>query len=123
MGKMLEEDVKDWMEKAEHDLNTARINKQQKVYDAAAFFCQQALEKALKALYIKKSKRLIKTHDLYFLGKKVNLPRDLIEICKKITTFYVETRYPNSYTEFDEEKVSDAIEKTEKVIEWVKVKI
>lgn len=117
------EEVNDWIEKAEHDLNTAKTNFKEEIYDAAAFFCQQSVEKALKALYIKKFKKLIKTHDLFFLGKKVKVPKNLLEICDEITSFYVETRYPNSYAKFEKEKVSTAIEKSKKVIGWVKRKI
>ena len=116
-------EVNDWMNKAEHDLNTARVNFQQGVYDAAAFFCQQAIEKALKALYIKKFKRLIKVHDLVFLGGKVGLPKKLLEFCEEISSYYVETRYPDTYADFEENKVSSAIKKSEKVIRWVKEKI
>lgn len=113
----------DWLEKAEHDLNTAKINLEQRVYDASAFFCQQAVEKALKALYIEKHSELIKTHDLNFLGKKVGLPGDLLKACNRISTFYVESRYPDSYAEFDEGRVSVSIKDAERVIEWVKGKI
>jgi HEPN domain-containing protein len=116
-------EVKKWMEKAEHDLNTARINLQQKIYDASAFFCQQAVEKALKALYIKKFRRLFKTHDLYLLGKRLDLPKELLEVCDEISSLYVETRYPDSYAEFNKEKVSKTIQKAKEVIKWVKKKI
>jgi HEPN domain-containing protein len=102
----------EWLGKALHDMETARANFQQNIYDASAFFCQQAVEKALKALYIKKFKKLLKTHDLYLLGQKVGLPNNLLEICDKISPFYVETRYPDSYAEFDEETVKKAIKKS-----------
>jgi len=113
----------EWLKKASHDLTTAEINLKQKVYDASAFFCQQAIEKALKALHIKKLGTLVKTHDLHFLGQKVGLPQDLLEACDEITSFYIETRYPDSYAEFDEETVRDAISKARKVLEWTKKKL
>jgi len=113
----------EWLKKAAHDLNTAEINLNQKVYDASAFFCQQAIEKALKALHIKKFGSLVKTHDLHFLGQKVGLPADLLKSCDEISSFYVETRYPDSYAEFDEETVRDSIAKARKVLEWTKRKL
>ncbi len=97
-----------WVDKADHDLATAKSN------------FQQAVEKALKALYIKRFRKLIRTHDLYFLGKELNLPDNLLSICDTISSYYAETRYPDSYAEFDEAKVSKAISDSEKVIEWVK---
>jgi len=117
------EEVIDWWKKGMKDFDSARVNFKEKLYDVAAFLCQQSIEKGLKALYLKKFKRLIKTHDLYYLGKKLNLPKNLLGICEEISSFYVETRYPDTYAEFDEENVSPAIEKTEKVLKWIKNKI
>lgn len=42
-----------WLRQAERDLNTAKVNLRERIYDASAFFSQQAAEKALKAFYIK----------------------------------------------------------------------
>lgn len=39
-------------EQAQEDLETARYNSAGGKFYAAAFFCQQAVEKALKALYM-----------------------------------------------------------------------
>ncbi len=114
---------KEWMEKAEHDLNTAKINFRENVFDAAAFFCQQAVEKALKALYIKRFRKLFKTHDLYFLGKKVEVPKHLLDICDEISSFYIETRYPDTYAKFEKTSVQEAIRKSEKVLKWAKEKL
>jgi len=46
----MKQEVKNWLKKAEHDFVTSWVNFQQEIYDASAFFCQQAVEKALKAL-------------------------------------------------------------------------
>ncbi|MBL7160768.1 MAG: HEPN domain-containing protein [Candidatus Aenigmarchaeota archaeon] len=117
------DEFNEWIQKAEHDFNTAKVNFEQGIYDASAFFCQQSIEKALKALYIKTFKKLLKTHDLYYLGKKLSLPVKLLEICEEIGSFYVETRYPDSYSEFDNKKVEESIQKTEKVLTWIRGKI
>jgi HEPN domain-containing protein len=68
-------DERNWLNRAEHDLKTSKVNLEQKIYDAAAFYCQQSVEKALKALYIKQHSELVKAHDLNFLGRKVDLPQ------------------------------------------------
>lgn len=112
-----------WMNMALHELETAEYNLEGSILDAAAFHCQQAVEKALKALYIKEYKRLIRTHDLLFLGKKLNLPDDLIEICDAINPFYIGARYPDMYEEYGEEEVEEAINRAREVIEWVRKKI
>ena len=105
----MKQEVKNWLKKAEHDLTTSMVNFQEEIYDASAFFCQQAVEKALKALYIQKFKKLIRTHDLVYLGKKVNLPGELLEFCDDINSFYIETRYPDSYAEFEKDYVESFI--------------
>jgi len=119
----MKQEVKNWLKKAEHDFVTSGVNFQQEIYDASAFFCQQAVEKALKALYIRKFKKLIRTHDLVYLGKKVDLPEELLEFCDEITSFYIETRYPDSYAEFEKDYVEGAINKADEVIKWVKENI
>ncbi len=39
-----------WLERAEKDLNSAKITFKDKLFDVSAFLCQQAVEKALKAM-------------------------------------------------------------------------
>lgn len=64
-------EVEKWIKKAEKDLVTARVDLNNKEYEAAAFFSHQAAEKALKALYILKFKRL-------WLKWNLDLPVDFI---------------------------------------------
>ncbi|MBK5190671.1 MAG: HEPN domain-containing protein [Methanosarcinales archaeon] len=54
----MEEDIQRWWDRATEDLETAKFNFRGKKYRAAAFFSQQATEKALKALYIKRFRKL-----------------------------------------------------------------
>ena len=44
-----------WIAKAERDLNAAKINFDNKLFEVSAFLCQQSVEKALKALQLKNS--------------------------------------------------------------------
>jgi len=57
-------EVKNWLEQAEHDIEVAEYNLKGNMLDAAAFYSQQAAEKALKSLYILKLNELWKVHDL-----------------------------------------------------------
>ncbi len=86
-------ETKKWMRVARDDLDSARSNFENKKYYVAAFLSQQAAEKALKALLLKKSGRMIKIHDLVILGRKVNLPQDLLNKCELLSRAYIETRY------------------------------
>lgn len=86
---------KDWIEQAEKDLDTAKYNLKGEKIEAGFFFLQQAAEKALKAVYIKKFKELLKTHDLFLIAKKLESPKQILEYCKKLTPAYQYTRYPD----------------------------
>ncbi|MGD9275693.1 MAG: HEPN domain-containing protein [Candidatus Pacearchaeota archaeon] len=102
------EDFKRWLEKAEEDFDTAKYNLEGGKTNASFFFMQQSAEKALKAVYIKKFRELLKTHDLFILAKKLNAPERVIEYCKKLSPAYQYTRYPDiikadDVEEFEEE--------------------
>ncbi|MBU2639231.1 MAG: HEPN domain-containing protein [Nanoarchaeota archaeon] len=117
----MKEIIKNWIEKAESDLDAAKYNFKGKRYDISAFLCQQAAEKALKALSLKKIKKLRKIHDLIELGKDVNISEDLLEKLKELTLAYIYSRYPDVKQELNlKEKVSKFIKTSEEVIQWVK---
>ncbi len=84
----MKEEVSSWWEKAKNDLNSATHAVEYEDYYLAAFLCQQSVEKGLKALYIKKFNELKNTHDLLFLGKKIDLPKNLMSICEELNPFY-----------------------------------
>lgn len=91
----MKEEVKRWMEQALADLKSARNSFKSKDYYLSAFMCQQAVEKVLKALYLKKYNELRKIHDLVYFAKELQLSEDLIQKCEILTKAYVETRYPD----------------------------
>lgn len=105
---------KEWMKKAEEDFETAKYNLKGNKIDAGLFYLQQSAEKSLKAVYIKKSKTLIKTHDLVLLAQKINAPKKIIEYCKEINPAYQYGRYP------DVPAVNELNKKAEKFVEYVK---
>ncbi|MFI5331884.1 MAG: HEPN domain-containing protein [Desulfobaccales bacterium] len=64
--------VKEWIDKAERDLATARRELaavEQANYDAVCFHAQQCIEKLMKALLIHLDVMPTKTHDLAFLDQ------------------------------------------------------
>ena len=120
-------ETKKWWEQAKDDLEKAAILLENKKYDGAAFFSQQAAEKALKALYLKKFNAIRKVHDLVFLSKKLNLPKDVIEKCDMLSKIYTETRYPaydiipaKSFTKSDGEELLNI---ASEVIGWIREKL
>ena len=120
----MEEDIQRWLDQAIEDLETARFNFKGDRYRAAAFFSQQAAEKALKALYIKRFKKLKKIHDLFILATELNLPKELVDLCKELSPAYTYTRYPDVIEIKDIEEVSeDLINHAEKIIKWIQERI
>lgn len=83
------------MEQARHDLDSARKNFRIKVYDVSIVLCEQALEKALKALYIAQKQELApRSHDIAFLASETNLRPQLDATLLQLQDLYFLLRYP-----------------------------
>ncbi|MEM3733096.1 MAG: HEPN domain-containing protein [Candidatus Bathyarchaeia archaeon] len=118
-----------WMKQAENDLRKAENDLKTYDWDSAAFWSQQAAEKALKALLLNFGKsyrghNLLELRDI--LKTDAGLDVGLIEKeLKELTIHYTISRYPNAAnalpTElYDQEKAYELVEKARKVVEWVK---
>jgi HEPN domain-containing protein len=112
-------------EQAQEDLETARYNSAGGKFYAAAFFCQQAVEKALKALYMHQTREPPpSTHSLVVLGRLVDAPKSFHRFLKELTAEYVVSRYPNATDEiparlYDAELVAEYVSKAQEVLAWV----
>jgi HEPN domain-containing protein len=116
----MKKEVKNWLEQAEHDLEVAEYNLDGNMLDAAAFYSQQAAEKALKSLYISKFNELWKVHDLVRIAKRIHAPANIIELCAKITPAYTTTRYPDVGLAYDREDVEETLMSAKEILKWVK---
>jgi len=120
---------KDWFDQAEADFRTANNSFLSKDYYASVFWSQQSIEKCLKAIIIKESKKLVKIHDVILLGKMANLPLDLLNKIKLLSGVYVETRYGISgagtlpFKKFKEKDASEFLNISKEVLEWSRKKI
>lgn len=117
----MNDEVKIWLKKAEEDLITADICLKNERFEAAAFFSQQAAEKALKFLFVSKFNRLWKVHDLKILAEKIGASKEILELCDDLNPAYIETRYPLN-VDYDGEMAKDALISARKVVKWVKEK-
>ncbi len=125
---LMQEEIKLWWELALDDLDTAKKNLEFGKYHIASLFSQQAVEKALKAFYIKTFNELKKTHDLVFLSTKLGLPENYRKICKRLDPVYTGTRYPDVSGQlpsalFEKNDAEEFIKTAEEVILWVKKKL
>ncbi|MBI2522958.1 HEPN domain-containing protein [Candidatus Woesearchaeota archaeon] len=123
----MKEEMSKWFRQAKEDFDTANVNLDNKKYYAAVQFCQQCLEKALKALWLKeKKKEFPYIHDLTFFMKRLNLPENFENICKDLTSAYAETRYPSDVIpseKFSKDDADEILEKTKEVLEWIQKRI
>ena len=113
-----------WIKKAEQDLDASNYLIKGKKYEESLFFLQQSVEKALKYVYIKKFKRLIKTHDLVLLAREIKAPENILEKCKRLTLAYQYTRYPDiPIVEDIKKETLNFLNFAKEVLKWVKENI
>lgn len=121
-----EKDVAEWMRFAEMDqtvakhLNTAIIPTP---FEVICFHCQQAAEKALKAVIVSYNEIPEKTHDMDKLIKnikaKYDVPATIVLKARSLTKYAATLRYPDA-PEVGTFLTNKALQDMESVIEWVK---
>jgi HEPN domain-containing protein len=117
----MREEIEKWIKRAEKDLDDAKFSLRGKRFELAAFLAQQTIEKALKALYLKKFNKIKKIHDLVILGKEVGLPENFLNQCKEITAAYIYARYPEIPEVDDMEKLAKRfVKEAEVIVKWIK---
>lgn len=89
----------DWLDRAGEDMICAGIMLEQDTcYNMTAFHCQQAIEKALKAYILLKSKQLVDGHNLTWLCKRAmkydKSFNEWLDESAVLSRCYIETRYP-----------------------------
>jgi len=114
-----DEEVGRWIGKGRNDLNAAENSLKSGDYGWASFQVQQAVEKALKGLLIKKTGRFPKTHDLVRLSELVDAPNEIIVDCGKISPLYIEARYPDFPENYSESDARSFIEMGRDVLKWI----
>ena len=129
MKNDLEYDVDEWLRFVEMDMSTARhLFKMMhpKPLEIICFHCQQAAEKAIKALFILKEIEVIKIHDLIILLKKIetffSVPLSVKNASDDLTPFAATFRYPQ-YPDIDEDITRKALSDMDIVVDWCKEQI
>lgn len=121
-------EVRAWQEQAIADLRTAEVNLSEQRYYASVFFCQQAVEKALKAYVLKKTRNAqspeMFSHSLIHLGRTCRLPERFHSFLRDLTSEYVNTRYPTASEEppellYDKTIASRTLVSAREVLEWI----
>lgn len=122
-----------WWKQAQEDLDSAeKIFNLSKWY-LVAFLCEQAVEKALKGLIVKKTRNpqlFLEKHSLIYLGKTIKAPEQFYPILRELTRDYTVSRYPGAgsteeppYELYDEAKAKMLLEKTKEVLKWIETQL
>jgi len=116
-----------WASEAEESLHVADHLFEKKDYSYALFFGHLAVEKILKAVFVKnKNEAVPRSHNLLRLAKEANI--EITEEQKhtliRITAFNLETRYPDYKKEFRKkctlQFTASELKKIKEVFIWLK---
>ena len=123
------EDVREWLAYAEADRKSAHNALQMADYRDAAFHCQQAIEKLLKAVIVAETgQRPPYVHDLRTLLRRIeqiDVPEELTRIISDTDIYYTGTRYPGVLDPevLTPEHISSLVSQMEEVFRWFLRKI
>ena len=119
------DEVKEWLQKAQSDLLSARIliGHDPPVFDTACFHCQQAVEKVLKAFLAWKEIFFEKVHSLTYLLDLCGMQEpgfvSLRERAEALAPYAVEIRYPGEVIEVSPGEAREALATAEAVWDFV----
>ncbi|MCI5713589.1 MAG: HEPN domain-containing protein [Lachnospiraceae bacterium] len=123
----MNQETKQWLNMADMDLGVAKHlmeNYYPKPLEIICYHCQQAAEKAIKALVVSHGTQggMPKLHDLSFL---LNQVKNFVKIEEKyydyadtLTPYGVSVRYPNELF-LEERHAKEAIQYAEEILKWV----
>jgi len=124
---------RDWLEQALRDYEKAEIDFRHGYYEWACFTCQQAAEKALKALCLFHGMK-VRECSLVGITKVLieggfSVPEEVISAARRLDKFYIPTRYPNGFTfgkpadYYDKKDAEEALDAAGFILQWCKSQI
>ena len=125
----IEDRIQIWIKQSAHDLEAAEKNLEMRIYDYCLIGCEQAVEKILKAYYLKLTgKEPPHIHVLEELVDKVELNEALAELIVELDDYYFLIRYPGfgdevPYQQCSEEDAKSGLEKAKKIFNIVQQKL
>lgn len=115
-----------WVEQAQYDLETARAMLASGRYLYVLFCCQQAVEKALKAVIVRRTGEMPpRVHNLLRLAEtaQVQSDQEQMRLLGELSAYYIQSRYPEEIkaagATITRELAGEVLEKTEHIVPWV----
>jgi len=120
------DDPREWLNRAQSDLLLAKSYEEGIYLEDLCFHAQQAAEKAIKALLIRRGIEFPYVHDISELmtlleGAGEFLPES-IRKGETLTRFAVFTRYPGVSPPVSHEEYEEALNLAGEIVQWVKEK-
>ena len=125
----MRKEIENWWKQAEHDLKSAEYNFKGNILDVAAFYCQQGVEKALKAyILFTKKKSPGPIHSLIRLGYIAEISKEYLPFLRQLTPEYYLSRYPDAvedvpYELYEKSEISLLINKAKELLQWLNTHI
>lgn len=122
----MSETTRKWVDQAGYDLETARAMLDAGRFLYVLFCCQQAIEKALKAIIVERTDEFPpRIHSLPRLAQScgLDLTAEVEDLFAALSAFYIQTRYPEEIqsagAEITREKAQTVLGKTEETVQWL----
>lgn len=121
--------VQEWLDISREDYDAAEVMFENRKYLYSVFMCQQAVEKAMKALYQHKFTEVPpRKHDLVRLADEAGVLGECSDEQKvflsTLTEFYIEARYPGDRAELsircDRDFARTILDGTREMVVWLR---
>ena len=122
----MNQETKQWLDMADMDIGVAKYlleNQHPKPLEIICYHCQQAAEKAIKAVVVSRGAQggMPKLHDLSFLlnqiKNQVKIEERYYDYADTLTPYGVAVRYPNELF-IEDRHAREAIQCADEIMQW-----
>lgn len=113
----------DWFRQARDDLEWARDTLRAGRYAQACFASQQAAEKAVKSIALKRGHDEVRSHSILEIARALHVDGEVERIAKRLDQYYIGARYPDAFPAgapfefFTREQGEEAVQLASRLIE------
>ena len=117
-------ETREWVEIAEQDLQAARVMLEQDFYQQTVFYCQQSIEKLLKAIWTERhgAGTHPRVHNLVKLANKLglNVPAQWRDFLVDLTDQIFPSRYPEAGWRYNREVAEEYYNGSQELFAWLR---
>ena len=117
-------ETQEWVEIAEQDLQVARVVLEQGFYQQTVFYCQQSIEKLLKAIWTERhgAGTHPRVHNLVKLanGLELDVPAQWRNLLVDLTDQIFPSRYPEAGWRYNREVAGEYYNGSQELFAWLR---